>query len=139
MGCVLMHRLALGAFWHGQRGRLNADGRAGLNAPFGARCFLTQESRPGEPPPIPGLNAPFGARCFLTTGTWRSPTVSFASQCTFWRSVLSDLAVQGHVREHVAGLNASYGARCFLTVDDQRFKKYILRRVLMRLLALGAF
>ena len=61
-----MHRLALGAFWHGQRGRLNADGRAGLNAPFGARCFLTQESRPGEPPPIPGLNAPFGARCFLT-------------------------------------------------------------------------
>ena len=134
-----MHRLALGAFWHGQRGRLNADGRAGLNAPFGARCFLTQESRPGEPPPIPGLNAPFGARCFLTTGTWRSPTVSFASQCTFWRSVLSDLAVQGHVREHVAGLNASYGARCFLTVDNQRFKKYILRRVLMRLLALGAF
>ena len=39
----------------------------GLNAPFGARCFLTvggQSSR--RPRRVARLNAPFGARCFLT-------------------------------------------------------------------------
>ena len=39
----------------------------GLNAPFGARCFLT---RVGDTQPTVNtrrLNAPFGARCFLTT------------------------------------------------------------------------
>ena len=35
-----------------------------LNAPFGARCFLTSRERKGERCII--LNAPFGARCFLT-------------------------------------------------------------------------
>ena len=45
----------------------------GLNAPFGARCFLTLEAAP-----IRGvaratrLNARFGARCFLTTDRLRS-------------------------------------------------------------------
>ena len=36
-----------------------------LNAPFGARCFLT---RAGAGVSLEGarLNAPFGARCFLT-------------------------------------------------------------------------
>ena len=36
-----------------------------LNAPLGARCFLTS---PQQSQTIPGvvLNAPFGARCFLT-------------------------------------------------------------------------
>ena len=39
--------------------------RCGLNAPFGARCFLTR--RPGgRLPDHLRLNAPFGARCFLT-------------------------------------------------------------------------
>ena len=37
-----------------------------LNAPFGARCFLTQTSRILAPHGVAGLNAPFGARCFLT-------------------------------------------------------------------------
>ena len=40
---------------------------AGLNAPYGARCFLTlpkgQERFTRE---LLGLNAPYGARCFLT-------------------------------------------------------------------------
>ena len=37
-----------------------------LNAPFGARCFLTHgvQARTGYGL---GLNAPFGARCFLTS------------------------------------------------------------------------
>ena len=36
-----------------------------LNAPFGARCFLTPE-RIEAGVFWNGLNAPFGARCFLT-------------------------------------------------------------------------
>ena len=40
-----------------------------LNAPFGARCFLTRDhNHRGIVGPM-GLNAPFGARCFLTTST----------------------------------------------------------------------
>ena len=38
-----------------------------LNAPFGARCFLTSPPAPGCARGLrPRLNAPFGARCFLT-------------------------------------------------------------------------
>ena len=37
-----------------------------LNAPFGARCFLTTEEALNEPGKPTRLNAPFGARCFLT-------------------------------------------------------------------------
>ena len=39
----------------------------GLNAPYGARCFLTvtYESFDGEMVDE-SLNAPYGARCFLT-------------------------------------------------------------------------
>ena len=39
----------------------------GLNAPFGARCFLTDRGGDGiERRHDSCLNAPFGARCFLT-------------------------------------------------------------------------
>ena len=64
----------------------------GLNAPFGARCFLTSlrdailEFWPES------LNAPFGARCFLT------------KECGAMME-----------REMSKGLNAPFGARCFLT------------------------
>ena len=61
------------------------------------------------------------------------------SKCTFWRSVLSDAAnakVEGFERE--AGLNAPFGARCFLTHDHDCSCKPE-GRVLMHLLALGAF
>ncbi|EFF80530.1 hypothetical protein HMPREF0970_00536 [Schaalia odontolytica F0309] len=37
-----------------------------LNAPFGARCFLTRSRVAHASDGIPSLNAPFGARCFLT-------------------------------------------------------------------------
>ena len=37
-----------------------------LNAPFGARCFLSRETPPGQTTPLLSLNAPYGARCFLT-------------------------------------------------------------------------
>ena len=38
----------------------------GLNAPFGARCFLTTYVVKAGSNLVDGLNAPFGARCFLT-------------------------------------------------------------------------
>ena len=38
-----------------------------LNAPYGARCFLTLgSSSSGEVAEAVRLNAPYGARCFLT-------------------------------------------------------------------------
>ena len=68
-----------------------AQGLTRLNAPYGARCFLTGTARHCEAPRAHGLNAPYGARCFLTEG-------AFAE------------IVRRNVR-----LNAPYGARCFLT------------------------
>ena len=37
-----------------------------LNAPFGARCFLTHNRSSDWDANRIRLNAPFGARCFLT-------------------------------------------------------------------------
>ena len=39
-----------------------------LNAPYGARCFLTKSPTASPHPCSTGLNAPFGARRFLTAG-----------------------------------------------------------------------
>ena len=65
---------------------------ARLNAPFGARCFLTGRGLGDTRRPVlPGLNAPFGARCFLTQ-VW-------AEAVHIWKECL----------------NAPFGARCFLT------------------------
>ena len=64
---------------------------ARLNAPYGARCFLTTRS-PVSWLPHQRLNAPYGARCFLTF-------------------VLDQPTTNALLR-----LNAPYGARCFLTI-----------------------
>ena len=41
-----------------------------LNAPFGARCFMTAtRSVTPRAASSGGLNAPFGARCFMTLDT----------------------------------------------------------------------
>ena len=45
----------------------------GLNAPFGARCFLTEERQDVRGIMV-RLNAPFGARCFLTVAPEGSKT-----------------------------------------------------------------
>ena len=37
-----------------------------LNAPYGARCFLTGNFRDAMAKGKISLNAPYGARCFLT-------------------------------------------------------------------------
>ena len=86
-----------------------------LNAPYGARCFLTLPGRPTFRSRLTtGLNASYGARCFLT-----------------------------HLGAHTPGpecrsLNAPYGARCFLTAKEQRYQEGRLG-ALMHLMALGAF
>ena len=49
--------------WHEAVRQMRA---AGLNAPFGARCFLTAKAKKKIIDAAWSLNAPFGARCFLT-------------------------------------------------------------------------
>ena len=85
-----------------------------LNAPFGARCFLTDEMRAACEELASRLKAPFGARCFLTLQATSTPNV---------------------VRMR---LNAPFGARCFLT-SKNCYRVGADRPVLMHLLALGAF
>ena len=90
-----------------------------LNAPYGARCFLTWASRSPSHPPPTRLNAPYGARCFLTTKVEESAkedataglNAPYGARCF----------LTGRIRTGgtgaTAGLNAPYGARCFLTPD----------------------
>ena len=67
----------------------------GLNAPFGARCFLTTVLWSFSGTRRCCLNAPFGARCFLTQAISASAT-----------------------RSSMTRLNAPFGARCFLTIES---------------------
>ena len=71
--------------------KIDYDNPLGLNAPFGARCFLTTIEINIKSAEV-GLNAPFGARCFLT------------------RDQAERLEFRRNLR-----LNAPFGARCFLT------------------------
>ena len=114
------------------------DGES-LNAPFGARCFLTELSLTS--PTIYGicLNAPFGARCFLNIdeGAWRyinthCLNAPFGARC-FLTNALWD-----QLDSLVRGLNVPFGAPCFL----KGFRLVPCSQgsdVLMHLLALGAF
>ncbi len=62
---VSMHLLVLSAF---RQGVLMGDTLriVGLNAPFGAQCFPTDQDSLDTMPQIESLNAPFGAQCFPT-------------------------------------------------------------------------
>ena len=62
----------------------------GLNAPFGARCFMTKQAI-ADVYEDACLNAPFGARCFMTR---QDDVIGNLLEC----------------------LNAPFGARCFMTV-----------------------
>ena len=61
-----------------------------LNAPTGAWCSLTRQSRPGRGA-SKGLNAPTGAWCSLTSSSPRCPWRWLLSQCTYRCVVLPDL------------------------------------------------
>ena len=86
------------------------------------------------------LNVPYGAPCFLTLGIPRTPASQVVgSQCTFWRSVLSDkMPKEPTARPCRLGLNAPFGARYFLTNLVNKITK-LNAEVLMHRLALGAF
>ena len=64
-----MHLLALGAFWR-QEGNCEGCSQIGLNATIGAPCLLTIQEQPFDKFEREGLNAPYGARCYLA---WLSP------------------------------------------------------------------
>ena len=87
----------------------------GLNAPSGAQCFPTQCGRLA-PASGRSLNAPSGAQCF-STGDDVHPEVAGVvwSQCTFWRSVLSDTSMMIAYAARLTSLNAPSGAQCFPT------------------------
>ena len=63
---VLMHLMALGAFWPSSSVKRLTSALSGLNAPYGARCFLTDYTGIDDLPLVDRLNAPYRARCFLT-------------------------------------------------------------------------
>ena len=111
-----------------------------LNAPFGARCFLTRSNAARAAEWRMGLNAPFGARCFLTRLGELTPVArNFSLNAPFGaRCFLTD-EVQKVVNGNQArGLNAPFGARCFLT-GGAGLHAPADHEVLMHLLALGAF
>ena len=101
-----------------------------LHAKFsGARCFLPHpqgcaHSRGDR------HNAPFGARCFLTRSPAPTCLSNSESQCTFWRSVLSDTLKRWPQRSvPLRRLNAPFGARCFLTRSSLRRRSQSLSRL----------
>ena len=112
-----------------------------LNAPFGARCFLTgQAASVRASPTTPSLNAPFGARCFLTESVLCLTSfvmmilnAPFGARC--FLTSRKEKLLQYNV---VACLNAPFGARCFLTIPIRSGLTSLLRG-LMHLMALGAF
>ena len=90
----------------------------GLNAPYGARCFLTLFRASHIRSCSPCLNAPYGARCFLTRvceifGEESSGKTSLNAPYGF-RCFLTDNDPQ-RMGARQLSLNAPYGARCFLT------------------------
>ena len=88
--------------------------RGGLNAPYGAPCFPTDDLVNPHHAADPRLNAPYGAPCFLT------------QTCSSERLAL-------------ASLNAPYGAPCFLTREYGKRQEGAQWSVLMHLMALRAF
>ncbi len=88
-----------------------------LNAPYGARCFLTTICVRICAAGLCRLNAPYGARCFLTSWAihrpWSSPmslNAPYGARCFLTRSC-TDWGTGWPLR-----LNAPFGARCFLTI-----------------------
>ena len=66
--------------------------------------------------PALGLNAPSGAQRFPTKENPMTHAITpFTSQCTFWRSMLSD-QTPSLIQRSDASLNAPSGAQCLPTV-----------------------
>ena len=61
------------------------------------------------------LNAPFGARCFLTRICFATISWALSVLMHLWRSMLSDVGLFVSRLRRGRGLKAPFGARCFLT------------------------
>ena len=111
----------------------------GLNAPYGARCFLTQPRTPRSPRK-PGLNAPYGARCFLTDASKARETrhLRGCHNAPYGARCFLTLALT-LPRSRRISHNAPYGARCFLTPGHLEHDDLAASGVIMHLMALGAF
>ena len=110
-----------------------------LNAPYGARCFLTTRQRTHSLSPLQCLNAPYGARCFLTWEHALWPAACWRLNAPYGARCFLTGEDWTLTPPPDARLNAPYGARCFLT---RRYRYVDLReqpQVLMHLMALGAF
>ena len=157
---VSMHLLVLSAFRRGCHG-VGRDAEVRLNAPFGAQCFPTSESRGQSSSTSVSMHL-LVLSAFRPGRRLRPRRLGHRrSQCTFWCSVLSDPSVctpaqRTHsVSMHLlvlsafrhrevpqegvlfVGLNAPFGAQCFPTkrVDGGT----LIRWVSMHLLVLSAF
>ena len=99
--------------WRAERAREKRR----LNAPYGARCFLTRRAGASCARHGAGLNAPYGARCFLTV-CCRTSSIWCPLPCLnapYGASFLTGSRCQYVGGTSTPGLNAPYGARCFLT------------------------
>ena len=93
-----------------------------LNAPFGARRFLTRGLVSLVGLHLTSLNAPYGARRFLTwltssstpTGLMKRLNAPYGARCFL------TLQMTATPRTAKSRLNAPYGARCFLTCAERQ-------------------
>ena len=134
---VLMHRLALGAFWRVSRTLPSAPRIRSLNAPFGARCLLTGSTPMSPCASQTCLNAPYGAHL-----GWLLENVACNSASSPSRLEAAPLRCRGFRRSlkfELRELHAKFSdARCFLTPNGT--KRYPVRQlVAIHLLVLGAF
>ena len=94
---------------------------SGLNAPYGARCFLTWLRVLTSDSSLVRLNAPYGARCFLTCNRWSSVLRCNGLNAPYGaRCFLTSNPNSTCTRSLTPRLNAPYGARCFLTRNHGR-------------------
>ena len=130
-----------------------------LNAPFGAQCFPTWEREIcGDMPCVSmhllvlsafrqgrtggqGPTEPVSMH-LLVLSAFRPPRSASSrrcgwSQCTFWCSVLSDMAASAACRAAAFRLNAPFGAQCFPTWEREICGD--MPCVSMHLLVLSAF
>ena len=161
--CVLMHLLALGAFWPVSTVSFCISSTARLNAPYGSdlggvlknvACNLASTPSRLEAASLRyrgfrrslkfelrELHAKVsGVRCFLTVSLLLLLKLSVLSclNAPFGARCFLTCADSPTTRQS-ASLNAPFGARCFLTWIAAAMKRVQILSVLMHLMPLGDF
>ena len=139
IGFVIMHLLALGAFWPPGQPPSTHKPPIGLNAPFGARCFLAIQASclsgtcTGVLMHLLVLGAFWHGTVCTVQRRGQNVLMHLLALGAFWHQG----STQPRARNGFSRLNAPFGARCFLAHPRQVQGRH--RPVLMHLLALGAF